>query len=121
MDTLKFLGRWLFWLSIIAAEVIGLAVARSHAVQVFSSTSFSHGREFLSVLFLQVLIAPLAFLLLYRLLARKVVGFIEDWYGIKIVKPATRWGILCSAVFPLVLCALGFLIITFLSGSPIYG
>ena len=66
-----------------------------------------------------MLTAVFAFWVVYCLLALNVIGFVEDWTGMKIGKPGIGWGFLFAAVIPLVLCGIGFLIILFLSGSPI--
>lgn len=67
-----------------------------------------------------MLAAAMVFLILYGLLSLTIVGFVEDWTGVKIEKPGVTRGLLFAAAIPLLLCGIGFLIILFLSGSPLF-
>jgi hypothetical protein len=113
------LGRWFFWASIILSQIAGVTIGRWQIARFFSSGNFSHVHPFLSPLLFQVLAAMFAFWVMYCLLALNVVGFVEEWTGMKIVKPGMGWGFLFTMVIPLVLCGVGFLIILFLSGTPV--
>lgn len=73
------------------------------------------------MIFFQMLTAVLAFLVLYGLLALSLVGAIEHRHAMKIEKPGIGRGIVYAIMIPLIMCALGFLIILFLSHSSIYG
>jgi hypothetical protein len=103
-------GKLLFWISLAAAQIAGLLVGQSLG-----------SPAFLSLLLWQMLTAVLAFLVLYRVLALNLVGAIEHRKGMKIEKPGVRRGLLYALLIPLLLCALGFLVISFLSPSSIHG
>jgi hypothetical protein len=117
-ETYQSLGRWFFWTSIFLSEIAGIAFGRRQAGRIFSSSAFFHSHPFLSPLLFQMLTAVMAFLILYGLLSLTIAGLIEDWTGVKIEKPGMARGILFTALVPLLLCGIGFLIILFLSGSP---
>jgi hypothetical protein len=119
MQTVKTFGTWLFWAAIILSEIAGAAIIRWPKVRELASAPLFHGHSFLSMLLIQIVGAALVFFLLYRLVALKIVRFTEDWHGIKIRKPGVAVGMFFTAVIPLVLCAIGFLIISFLSGTPV--
>ena len=103
-------GKLLFWISLIAAQIAGVIVGQCFG-----------GRVFLLMLFLQMLTSVLAFLVLYGLLALNIVEVIERRNGMKIEKPGVARGVLYAVLIPLIMCALGCLIILFLSHSSIYG
>jgi hypothetical protein len=104
------LGKLLFWVSLVAGQIGGVLVGQCFG-----------GHVFLLMLLLQMLAAVLAFLILYGLLSLNVVEAIERRSAMKIEKPRLTRGILYAISLPLIMCALGFLIILFLSHSSIYG
>ena len=103
-------GKLFFWVSLVAAQIVGVVVGQSFG-----------GHVFLWMLLVQMLAAAVAFVVVYRLLALNIVGAIEHLNGMKIEKPGVWRGLLYAILIPLIMCALGFLIILFLSHSSVYG
>jgi hypothetical protein len=101
-------GKLLFWISLVAAQMAGLVVGQSFGVPAF-----------LGMLLLHIFTAVLAFWFLYHLLVLKFLGIIEHRSGTKIEKPGVRRGLLYVVLIPLLMCALGFLVILFLSHSSV--
>jgi hypothetical protein len=114
------LGKWLFWFSLIASEIVGVTIGRLQAKQFFSSQWFVQNQTFWETLAFQIATAALCFLVLYGL-ASNILSAAGNKLGLKISRPGLAQGLLYAAAIPLVLCAIGFAIILFLSGSSIYG
>jgi hypothetical protein len=112
------LGQFLFWVCIIASQMIGLTIGRFQVAQMFAL--FCHAHPFLAPLLFQILTAIACFLIFY-MVAVNVIVTVEQRAGIQIRKPGVKQGILYAAAIPLILCIIGFILVKFLSHSSIYG
>jgi hypothetical protein len=101
-------GKLLFWISLVAGQITGVLVGRCFA-----------GHFFLLILIAQVLTAVAAFLVLYRVLALNILRAIERRKGMNIEKPGVGRGFLYTVLIPIILCGVGFLVISFLSLSSL--
>jgi archaellum biogenesis protein FlaJ (TadC family) len=104
------LGKLFFWVSLVAAQVAGVIVGPCFG-----------GHVFLLMLFLQMLTAVLAFLILYGLLALNIVDAIAHRNGMKMETPRVLRGVLYTVAIPLIMCALGFLVLSVQSHFSLHG
>jgi len=118
---LRDLGKILFWASLIASQIAGLAIGRKLPGYLASqSLSYNH-HKFVTLLIFQILTAGLFFAVFYWFFAWNFLSSLENRKGVRIDRPSLELGIIYSAIIPLILCALGFLLILCLSGLSIKG
>jgi hypothetical protein len=118
---LRDLGKILFWASLIMSQIAGLVIGRKLPGHLAAQSLFYNHHQFVTLLIFQILAAVLFFAVFYCFFALKVVSNFENRTGVKINKPSLELGIICSAIIPLILCAMGFLLILCLSGLSIKG
>ena len=114
------LGKWLFWVSVIVSGIAGVKITYMLSYQILMAVPFLSYHWALSLVALQMLIASLAFLALYRLLALNLVATVENKTGIEIYKPSIKRGMMYSALIPFIWGIIGLLIILLLAGSGMH-